>query len=391
VLVVNVGNPSNPVTVGTLATSASSVALVGTNLHVVDGMQMKTIDVSTPSAPVLRGSSSAYGAMRLDASGGVAFLASANMSPTQGGLYTVNVSAPASPSVLAQIYDVFDTKGVAVAGTRGVSAGAEKGMKVVDLADPTLPRVLGTLPGTIVAVAIAGQTAYALELVARQPVARRRPSGERRRDSDDRRPARSRQRWLGHRIRREARRLAPLCRGEHVEAARRERRELDRAHPRRDGEPCRPTASSVALAGRYAYVAAGSSVQVVDVLTPSNPVVVGSLATSASSVALAGSRLYGVDGMQLKVMDVTTPTSPTLTSATNGYGAQAVAASGTTVYLATPGMGHGDAGEGIRSIDASNPSAPSSCQRLVVPGRARALAIGSGAFLRQRRRTVSST
>src|SRR6185436_19350452 len=194
--------------------------------------------------------------------------------PTQGGLYTVNVSAPASPSVLAQIYDVFDTKGVAVAGTRGVSAGAEKGMKVVDLADPTLPRVLGTLPGTIVAVAIAGQTAYALELIAGNPshvdllvvnVAGTPTIVGRLGLGNGGSVTGSDVKLVGSLLY-----VAASMSKLHVVNV------ASSTAPTLAGMVTLPsTASGVAVAGRYAYVAAGSSVQVVDVFTPSNPVVVG--------------------------------------------------------------------------------------------------------------------
>jgi len=119
-------------------------------------------------------------------------------------------------------------------------------------------------------------------------------------------------------------------------------------------------------------------VQVVDVAPPSQATVVGSLATSASALALVGNRLYAVDSMQLKIADVTTPTAPALLSATTGYGAQAVAAAGMIVYLATPGMGHADPNAGVRALDVSNPTAPQLLERLVVPGRARALTTDAG-------------
>ena len=91
-------------------------------------------------------------------------------------------------------------------------------------------------------------------------------------------------------------------------------------------------------------------------------------------MALAGSRLYAVDGLQLKIIDVTTPAAPILLSTTTGYGAQAVAASGTIVYLATPGAGHGDPSAGVRAVDVSNPAQPRVLQQLVVPGTTRTLA-----------------
>jgi hypothetical protein len=140
------------------------------------------------------------------------------------------------------------------------------------------------------------------------------------------------------------------------------------------------SATSIAVGGRYAYVAAWTSIQVVDVGTPSRPAIAGSVATSAASLTLSGSRVYAVDGAQLKIVDVTTPTAPALLSATTGYGAQGIAAAGTVVYLATPAATHGDANGGVRAVDASNPATPRLLERLVVPGLTRSVTAGASSL-----------
>ena len=373
--VVNVAaNP--PTIVGSLATSASAVAIAGNRVYAVDGLQLKVVDVSVPTAPVLLSSTNGYGATRLDATGSIAFLASANISTSQGGFYVWNVSS--TPAMLANVRDAFDSRGAAVAGTLAVAAGSSLGMKVVDLGVPATPRVVGTLTGTTLAVAIAGQTAYALLLVPGNPshvdlavVSLAVPSS----------PAIVGRITLGSGG-------SPLGSGivlvgslAYVAPS------INRIAIVNVASPSAPTlvgsldlpgtATSIAVAGRYAYLAAGTAVEVVDVGTPSQPAIVGSVTTSATSLALAGSRIYAVDGSQLKIVDVTTPTAPVLLSATTGYGAQGIAAAGTVVYLATPAGTHGDPNGGVRAVDASNAAQPRVLERLVVPGLTRSLIAGA--------------
>jgi hypothetical protein len=340
-------------------------------------MQFRSIDVAAPAAPVLLGSTNAYGASRLSASGSVAFLASSNMSPTQGGLYGWNVATPAAPAILARVNDVFDSRGVAVSGSLAVAAGASYGMKVVDLTAPAAPRVAGTLAGTIVAATLVDRTAYALLLVPGNPshvdvlvislsgaptVVGRLTLGS-----------------GGSVTGSDVKLVGSLL---YVAAS------MAKIHVVSVASPSAPTlvgmvdlpsnASSLAVAGSYAYVACGTSVQVVDVSTPSRPAIAGSLATSASNVALAGTRLYAVNNLQLKVVDVTSPLAPALLGSVAAAGSQAVAAAGTLAYVATPGTGHGDSSGGVRAYDVSNGAAPILLDHLIVPGAARGLTLAGG-------------
>jgi hypothetical protein len=374
VQVVNVATPSQPAIVGSLASAASAVSLAGSRLYALDGLLFKIIDVGTPTAPVLLSSTSCYGASRLDVGGSVAFLASSNITPTQGGLYAWNVATPTAPAVLATVYDAFDSRGVAVAGTLAVAAGASRGMKVVDLTAPAAPRVASTLSGNVVGVAVAGQTAYALMLVPGNPahvdlavINLSVPSA----------PTTVGRMTLGTggadiKVVGSLAYVASGSTGLQIVSV------ASPTMPTLVGAADTPgTASAVVVAGGYAYVADGTSVQVVNVATPSNPTIVGSVATSASALALSGTRLYAVDGLQLRIIDVTLPATPVLLSTTSGYGALAVAASGATVFLAAP-TAHGDPNAGVRALDVSSPTQPRVLQQLVVPGPARAFAIDGG-------------
>jgi len=96
----------------------------------------------------------------------------------------------------------------------------------------------------------------------------------------------------------------------------------------------------VAIAGSYAYVAAGESgLQVIDITNPTSPQLVGSVDTpgGASGVAIENLRAYVADdGAGLQVIDLTDPTNPQLLGgvATPSY-AKGVAVAKPCVYLAT--------------------------------------------------------
>ena len=63
----------------------------------------------------------------------------------------------------------------------------------------------------------------------------------------------------------------------------------------------------MAVANGYAYLADTSATEIIDVSTPSRPVLVSSIATvNAQSVAVVGSRLYVLDGGLLKIFSVAT-------------------------------------------------------------------------------------
>ena len=53
---------------------------------------------------------------------------------------------------------------MAVVGSLAVTGAGNGGMPVLDLTTPTAPRVAGTFPGFTTAVALAGHTAYAVQL-----------------------------------------------------------------------------------------------------------------------------------------------------------------------------------------------------------------------------------
>jgi hypothetical protein len=97
---------------------------------------------------------------------------------------------------------------------------------------------------------------------------------------------------------------------------------------------------SVAVAGRYAYVAnyTASTLQVFDVSTPSSPVSVGSVGTGSgpTSVAVAGRYAYVVTAgaNTLQMFDVSTPSSPVSAgSVATGINPESIAVAGRYAYV----------------------------------------------------------
>jgi hypothetical protein len=137
----------------------------------------------------------------------------------------------------------------------------------------------------------------------------------------------------------------------------------------------------VALAGGYAYIADNTSIRVVNISNPSNPVTVGTLTMAATALAHANNRVYVLDGSQFKIVDVANVSAPQLLSTWDNMGSQGVAAMDGKVFLARPGLNHSDLNAGVYVIDASVPSDIAIVEQVIVPGTTRRITtVGSFAF-----------
>ena len=132
---------------------------------------------------------------------------------------------------------------------------------------------------------------------------------------------------------------------------------------------------AIAVSDGYAYVA-GTDLAIIDVHDPSAPVEVGSFPVDASDVAISGHLAYVTNG-DLLILDITDPSAPMALGRLDmpNHAANRIAVSGTTVYVAAYE-------QGLRIVDASNPSAPVQRGSYVPSGDASDIAIsGSLAFL----------
>ena len=136
------------------------------------------------------------------------------------------------------------------------------------------------------------------------------------------------------------------------------------------------TAYGVTAANGYAYVADLTSVQVVNVSTPSRPVIVGSLTATAYAAVVAGSRLYVVNGTQLLTTDVTNPAAPLLLSTTS-VRADYIDICGTLVCVGARALNHSDPGGGLYVLDLSIATVPHMLSHVIVPGTVGAVAAQS--------------
>ena len=119
------------------------------------------------------------------------------------------------------------------------------------------------------------------------------------------------------------------------------------------------TPRSVAVAGRYAYVAnnGANSLQVFEISAPSSPTSVGSVSTGSNpySVAVAGRYAYVVNytSSTLQVFDLSTPTSPVnVGSAATGSSPIFVTVAGRYAYVANYN------GSSLQVFDVSTPANP---------------------------------
>lgn len=115
-------------------------------------------------------------------------------------------------------------------------------------------------------------------------------------------------------------------------------------------------ANGVAVAGDYAYVAAGQAgLVVVDVSDLQAPRIVGTANTpgNANDVRVSGSFAYVADGDRgLQIVDVSNPAAPRIAGSVDTRGtATDLAVRGSLVYVA-------DGPLGVQVIDAANPEAP---------------------------------
>src|SRR5439155_16476780 len=118
--------------------------------------------------------SNGYGAQGVSVAGTLVYLASPNVNRQagNGGLYMIDATIPTAPRLLAHSLGGLENQGVAVGGSLAVAVGTGNGigMTVVDVSTPSTPRAIGSLPGWMGGVAMAGQSvAYVRVGVAGNP------------------------------------------------------------------------------------------------------------------------------------------------------------------------------------------------------------------------------
>ena len=130
----------------------------------------------------------------------------------------------------------------------------------------------------------------------------------------------------------------------------------------RIGELYRARYQATATQGNFTYVAAFGLLHVIDISTPSNPLLISSLETpyTAVDVAANGDFIYVADNLGgLRIIDISTPASPVEVGFSDTFfasggsinGAVGVSISGNYAYVA-------NSTSGLRILDISNPASP---------------------------------
>jgi hypothetical protein len=126
---------------------------------------------------------------------------------------------------------------------------------------------------------------------------------------------------------------------------------------------------AVAVSGRYAYAGISHQLAILDVNDPQHPALVGQgvpLPEAVQDVAVAGGYAYVAAGLAgLRIVDVSNPATPQEVGALATLGpAQGVAIAGNYAYLAA-GSG------GLRIVNVANPANPQEVGGLALPGSAK--------------------
>jgi hypothetical protein len=127
-------------------------------------------------------------------------------------------------------------------------------------------------------------------------------------------------------------------------------------------------AYSVEISGDYAYVADWSSLQVIDITTPTSPRIVGSvdIPGSAQGVAVSGNYAYVADGSSLQIIDIIEPASPRIVGSVDIPGnpkSVAISGSGNYAYIAS-------GWNGLQIVRIASPSSPQRVGSRETPGDA---------------------
>jgi hypothetical protein len=105
VRVIDVRTPTKPVLRASVATPATAIVASGTRLLAVGGLQLKVMDIANPAAPVVRSTTTAYGAQAIRVVGSVAVLATPalNHFDQSGGVYLIDLTNPAAPKMVKKV------------------------------------------------------------------------------------------------------------------------------------------------------------------------------------------------------------------------------------------------------------------------------------------------
>lgn len=331
-----------------------ALAVDGAVAYLGVGLRLVVVDVSDPAQPVPLGSVTLADFPRAIAPDGDWVYVAA----FSGGLAVIDVADRAHPRVVSSLGPLGYPEAVAAGGRGVVYVGGRDGvLRAIDVSQPTSPRELGSLPtdGSIHDLAVRGPVVYVANHPGLRIVNAADPSAPRL--------------WSSLALSGPAVGLDADTHNVYVAAGEHGLIVVDVTNPaaprRLASVTLPPDALDVAVEAGRAYVADGDNgLRVIDVADPTKPVEVGVLWTHfhATKVALGGSVLFTVDGREsgLRAVDVADPTRPVeLGAVAITAVVSAVAVDGTTAYLGNL--------DGLHVVDVSNPRHPSQRGAIAIP------------------------
>lgn len=166
--IIDVTNPLSPVRLGTLNTGANAldVAVLGTNLYVANGSNLLLADVTNPASPVKISSLPLNGTIQgldVDPQRNLAVVTAGT-----NGIYVVDISNPTTPKLLGTT-STGDARDVVIRGNFAFVADFQSSTTSVDITSPSAPVVLShildpNLGGFLQDIVLSGQFALAADV-----------------------------------------------------------------------------------------------------------------------------------------------------------------------------------------------------------------------------------
>lgn len=313
--VIDITNPASPSDIGSYTMSAFAVVIQGTSAFIsTTGGGLVILDITTPGSPTLLGSLLPTGGpsattLRTSVGTGVAVCANAT-----AGLGVVNISNLSSPVFYATLAEWFTGYKLAiktglavVSGTRVWNGGYNNsyGIKLYNITSPGAPVLLGSFLTSAYAF-------YGVEFYGTYVYAACGSAGLKIFDISDT--------------------ANPVLAGSYTGIG---------------------NASAVAVKDNFLYVTCGTlGLKVLDITNPIAPVIEGSLDTPnhAKAISISGDVAYVSDSTSVQIIDINNPGNPILLSAYASSAAEAEADNNILCIATTI--------TGLKTVDVSNTASP---------------------------------
>jgi hypothetical protein len=327
-LVVDVTDPTNSHTIGSIATPdwAEGVAISGTTAYVAGHYAgLLAVDIADPAHPRIEGEVRTGCAWDVAVSGTVACVGNTvGYDAGNWALQLIDITGSQDAPIVGSVHLPDQAYGLAVSGTYAYIADRVSGLQVVDFSDAGNPQIVASADlFWSIRVAVSGPYAYVTAGYGPRYLA----------VVDISNP------------------LNPHVVGSVVLLG---------------------WSFGVAVSGHYAYIAdAGAGMTVVDIADPYAPVVVANVATPgyADGIAVSGNHAYVAESVGLQIIDIEDPLNPWIVGSTS-TGIAGITVQGSYAYATTS--------QSLQLIDVTNPEAPAIVSTVFMPAPGGGVAVSKG-------------